>query len=265
MSKETSFEIILFDVVDGVARITLNRPDRLNALTTGMTKELLAALKTCARDDAIRCVVVTGAGRGFCAGQDLAEFGQVTGNFSVADHLRRGYNRLILALRELEKPVIAGVNGVAAGAGLGLALAADMRIASDKASFVTAFIGIALAPDSGVSWHLQRLIGPARAFELLTTNRKVRADEALQMGLVNQVVPTDELDAAVTALAGQFAQAPTRSIGLTKRVLNKVASMTLAQALEYEAQIQDIAVQTEDHRQGVQAFIEKRPPHFLGR
>jgi 2-(1,2-epoxy-1,2-dihydrophenyl)acetyl-CoA isomerase len=156
------------------------------------------------------------------------------------------------------------VNGVAAGAGLGVALAADMRIASDQASFVTAFIGIGLAPDSGVSWHLERLIGPARAFELLASGRKVRADEALQLGLVNQVVPAEALDEAVGAIAGQFAQAPTRSIGLTKRVINRAATMTLAEALEYEAQIQDIAIQTADHREGVQAFLEKRPPRFSG-
>ena len=261
---DTAYTTILFDVADGVATITLNRPERLNALTTGITKELLSALKTCAKDDAIRCVVITGAGRGFSAGQDLAEFGQNAGKISVGDHLRRGYNRLILAMRELEKPIIAQVNGVAAGAGLGIALAADMRIASDKASFVTAFIGIALAPDSGVSWHLQRLVGPARAFELLATGRKVRAEEALQMGLVNQVVPADALDETVTALARQFAQAPTRSIGLTKRALNKAATSTLAEALEYEAQIQNIAAGTADHREGVQAFIEKRPPQFRG-
>ncbi len=264
MSATPAFETILFNVADGVATITLNRPDRLNALTTGMTKELLTALKTCGKDATIRCVVITGAGRGFSAGQDLAEFGRVSGDFSVGDHLRHGYNRLILALRELEKPVIAGVNGVAAGAGLGLALAADMRIASEKATFVTAFIGIGLAPDSGVSWHLERLIGPARAFELLASGRKVRADEALQMGLVNQVVPAEALDETVAGIAGQFAQAPTRSIGLTKRVLNRAATMTLAEALEYEAQIQDIAIRTADHKEGVQSFLEKRPPQFTG-
>jgi len=188
----------------------------------------------------------------------------VPDDWTVGDHLRRGYHRLILAMHDLEKPIIAAVNGVAAGAGLGVALAADMRIASAKASFVAAFIGIGLAPDSGVSWHLQRLVGPARAFELLTTGRKVSAEEALSMGLVNQVVPADALDETVAVLARQFAQAPTRAIGLTKRVLNKAATATLAEALEYEAQIQDIAIQTEDHREGVEAFLQKRPPRFSG-
>jgi 2-(1,2-epoxy-1,2-dihydrophenyl)acetyl-CoA isomerase len=265
MPSSPDFETILFDITDGIATITLNRPDRLNALTTHMGREMLAALKTCARDEAIRCVVITGAGRGFSAGQDLTELAHVPDGWTVGDHLRHGYNRLILAMHALEKPIIAAVNGVAAGAGLGVALAADMRIASDKASFVTAFIGIGLAPDSGVSWHLQRLVGPAQAFELLATGRKVTAEEALAMGLVNQVVPAEALDETVTSLARQFAQAPTRGIGLTKRALNRAATMSLAEALEYEAQIQDIAIQTEDHREGVQAFLQKRPPLFRGK
>ena len=259
------YETILFEVAEGVATITLNRPDRLNALTTQMSQELLSAVKTCAREDAIRCVVLTGAGRGFSAGQDLAEFAQVKGPWSVSDHLRKGYHRLILALRTLEKPVIAKINGVAAGAGLGIALAADMRIASQKAVFTTAFIGIGLAPDSGVSWHLQHLVGYARAFDLLATGRKVQADEALRMGLITQVVPRERLDETVAAIAGSLAQAPTRAIGLSKRILNKVATMTLAEALEYEAQTQDIAIRTHDHKEGVQAFLEKRPPEFTGK
>ena len=265
MPQSADYETIRFQVDASVATITLHRPDRLNALTTQMSRELLDAMKACARDDAIRCVVITGAGRGFCAGQDLAELAQVPPGWTVGDHLRRGYHRLIQAMRELEKPIIAQVNGVAAGAGLGIALAADLRIASEKASFVTAFIGIALAPDSGVSWHLQRLVGPAIAFDLLTTGRKVQAQEALSMGLVNQVVPAEELDTTVRELASRYAQGPTRSIGLTKRVLNRVATMTLAEALEYEAQIQDVAIRTQDHREGVQAFLEKRPPRFQGR
>ncbi len=259
------YEQIEFDVSDGVATIALNRPERLNALTGQITKEFLDAIKTCTRDAGIRCVVVTGRGRGFCAGQDLAEFQQIKQPFSVADHLRRGFNRVVLGLRGMEKPVIGKINGVAAGAGLGLALACDMRIASDKARFTAAFIGIGLAPDTGVSWLLHQLVGPAKAFEILTTGVKVNADEALQLGLVNQVVPADQLDAAVAELAAKYAQAPTRGIGLTKRVLNRVASMSLAEALEYEAQIQDIAIRTQDHREGVTAFLEKRTPRFVGK
>lgn len=259
------YEHILFDINDGISTITLNRPERLNALVTAMSKELLDALKTCARDNSVRCVVFTGAGRAFSAGQDLNEFQAVGREMSVGEHLRQGYHRIILAMRNLEKPILGKINGVAAGAGLGLALATDMRVASDQAILTTAFIGIGLVPDSGVSWHLQQLLGPAGAFELLTTGRKVRADEALQLGLVNQVVSVDELDATVSELAQRFAQGPTRAIGLTKRVLNKAARISLAEALEYEARIQDIAIRTEDHKEGVTAFLQKRRPHFQGR
>lgn len=257
------YEQLLFNINDGVAAITLNRPDRLNALTTQLTGEMLDALKTCTRDDSIRCVVITGAGRGFSAGQDLAEFSAVTG--SVGDHLRHGFNRVALGIRQLEKPVIGKINGIAAGAGLGLALATDMRIASDQAAFATAFIGIGLAPDTGVSWALQQLLGPAKAFELVATGAKVDAAEALRLGLVNQVAPAAELDATVAAVAQALAMAPTRGIGLSKRVLNKVAGLSLAEALEYEAQIQEIAIQTDDHREGVAAFLQKRKPIFKGR
>ncbi len=259
------FEHILFNSSDGVATITLNRPDRLNALVTAMSKELLAALKTCANDDSIRCVVLTGAGRAFSAGQDLAEFQSAGAAMSVGEHLRRGYHRIVLAMRTLEKPILGKINGVAAGAGLGLALATDLRIAADTATFTTAFIGIGLAPDSGVSWHLQQLLGPARAFELIATGRKVGADEARRWGLVNGVAPAAELDATVAAYAQQLAQAPTRGIGLSKRILNKVAHCTLAEALEYEAQVQEIAIRTADHKEGVAAFLQKRPPQFQGR
>ncbi len=256
---------ILYEITDGVATITLNRPDRLNALVVAMTGELLAAIQQCASDDAVRCVVITGAGRGFSAGQDLEEFLTVEGPWSVGEHLRHGYNRVVLALRALEKPVIGKINGVAAGAGLGIALATDLRIASEQASFTTAFIGIGLAPDSGVSWFLHQLVGPAKAFELMATGRKVSAEEALGLGLVNQVAPTADLDSTVDALARQLALGPTKGIGLTKRVLNKAASLSLADTLEVEAQVQDIAVQTADHKEGVAAFLQKRKPRFVGR
>ncbi|MCS7039128.1 MAG: enoyl-CoA hydratase-related protein [Anaerolineae bacterium] len=258
-------EFIRFDITDGVARLTLNRPDRLNALTRLMTVEILEAIATCHREEGVRCVVLAAAGRGFCAGQDLTEFQTLTGPETVGDHLRQGFNRIVLGLRRLEKPVIAQIQGVAAGAGLGLALAADLRIASEQARFTAAFIGIGLAPDTGVSWWLPRLVGPAKAFELLATNAVIDAAEALRLGLVNQVVPADRLETTVAELAGRLAQGPTRGIGLTKRVLQRALEVDLAAALEYEAQVQDIAYRTADHREGVAAFLEKRPPRFAGR
>jgi 2-(1,2-epoxy-1,2-dihydrophenyl)acetyl-CoA isomerase len=256
---------VLFATADGIARLTLNRPERLNALTRPMTTAILEAIQTCHRDERIRCLVLAAAGRGFCAGQDLTEFQTLTGPETVGEHLRRGFNQIVLGLRRLEKPVIAQIQGVAAGAGLGIALAADLRIASEAARFMTAFSGIGLAPDSGVSWWLPRLVGPARAFELLATNAVIDAAEALRLGLVNQVVPSDRLEATVAELAGRLAQGPTRALGLTKRVLQRALDGDLAAALEYEAQVQDIACRTADHREGVTAFVEKRPPHFTGR
>jgi 2-(1,2-epoxy-1,2-dihydrophenyl)acetyl-CoA isomerase len=256
---------VLFATADGIARLTLNRPERLNALTRPMTTAILEAIQTCHRDERIRCLVLAAAGRGFCAGQDLTEFQTLTGPETVGEHLRRGFNQIVLGLRRLEKPVIAQIQGVAAGAGLGIALAADLRIASEAARFMTAFSGIGLAPDSGVSWWLPRLVGPARAFALLATNAVIDAAEALRLGLVNQVVPPDRLEATVAELAGRLAQGPTRALGLTKRVLQRALDGDLAAALEYEAQVQDIACRTADHREGVTAFVEKRPPHFTGR
>lgn len=256
---------ILFDVADGIARLTLNRPERLNALTRPMTNAILEAIQTCHRDDRIRCLVLAAAGRGFCAGQDLAELQTLSGPETVADHLRQGFNPIVLGLRRLEKPVIAQIQGVAAGAGLGIALAADLRIASETARFTTAFLGIGLVPDSGVSWWLPRLVGPARAFELLATNAVIDAAKALRLGLVNQVVPHDRLEATVAELAGRLSQGPTRALGLTKRMLQQALEVDMAAALEYEAQMQDLAYQTADHREGVTAFLEKRPPRFSGR
>lgn len=245
-----------------VMTITLNRPDVLNAFNAAMHAGLAAALRE-ARDPGVRAVVVTGAGRGFCVGQDLSEFREAPGD--VADRLRAQYHPNVLAVRALEKPVIAAVNGPAAGAGLSFACACDMRLAADSASFVPAFIGIGLVPDSGGSHFIARLLGVARAFEWMTSNRKLSASEALDWGLVSEVVEADSLAARAAELAATYAAAPTRGIGMTKRLFDHAATATLDEQLELEAQLQSAATRTEDFREGVAAFLEKRPPRFEGR
>ncbi len=245
----------------GVLTLTLNRPDVLNAFDRALHGAFLAGLKE-ARDPDVRAVVVTGAGRGFCVGQDLTEFREAPDD--IGDRLREGYHRNILAIRALEKPVIAAVNGPAAGAGLSLACACDIRLAAESASFVPAFIGIGLVPDSGGSYFIVRLLGPARAFAWMTQNRKLSAAEALEWGLVSEVVADDELSARVAELAGMYAQAPTRAIGMTKRLFDHVQTATLEEQRELEAQFQAAATLTDDFREGVTAFLEKRPPSFTG-
>jgi 2-(1,2-epoxy-1,2-dihydrophenyl)acetyl-CoA isomerase len=246
----------------GILTITLNRPDVLNALNADVHAGLAAALKD-ARDSEVRAVVLTGAGRGFCVGQDLKEFSE--GVSDVADRLRGTYHPNVTAIRELEKPVIAAVNGPAAGAGLSLACACDLRLAADSASFVPAFIGIGLVPDSGGTFFVTRLLGPARAFEWMTSNRKLTAAEAHAWGLVSEVVEGDGLLDRATELARTYAEAPTRGIGMTKRLLDAAATSQLEEQLEREAHLQAAATQTEDFREGVTAFLEKRPPRFTGR
>jgi len=247
----------------GVQTIALNRPDVLNAFNAAMHAALQAALKEAARDDEVRAVVVTGSGRGFCVGQDLTEFRESAGD--IGDRLRSGYHRTILAIRSLEKPVLAAVNGPAAGAGLSLALACDVRIASDAASFVPAFVNIGLVPDSGGTFFVRRLLGYARSFEWLTTGRKLTALEAHAWGLVSEVVEAERLAVRTAELAGELAAMPTRAIGMTKRLLDATETSTLEEQLELEAQLQSAATQTDDFREGVAAFLEKRPPGFEGR
>ena len=243
-----------------VQTITLNRQDKLNAFTPTVHEELHAALEE-ARDPGVRAVVITGAGRGFSAGQDLGAFGEAG---DVGAMLRATYHVNVLAIRSLEKPVIAAVNGVCAGAGLSLACACDIRLASDAAFFVPGFVGIGLIPDSGGTFFLQRLLGTARAFEWMTSNRRLTAAEAHAWGLVSEVIEADSFAERVSAHAAELAAAPTRAIALTKRLYDEAATSTLEEQLEREAEAQAEAVRTTDFREGVAAFREKREARFSG-
>jgi 2-(1,2-epoxy-1,2-dihydrophenyl)acetyl-CoA isomerase len=239
----------------------------LNALNNDMLAALGKALREAEKDKTVRCLVITGAGRAFSSGQDLAEvMDRYKGSdpIELGSHLRDRYNPIIAMIRTMEKPVIASVNGVAAGAGCSLALACDLRIAATSAGFIQAFINVGLIPDSGGTFTLPRLIGPARAFEMSCTGRKVKPDEALQIGLVNQVVPDEQLVTEAKKLAEKLASLPTRAIGLTKRAINAAWRYDLPTQLDYEAMLQTTAGQTKDHREGVMAFLEKRLPTFIG-
>jgi 2-(1,2-epoxy-1,2-dihydrophenyl)acetyl-CoA isomerase len=245
-----------------VLTITLNRPEVLNAFDRAMHEQLGAALREAA-DPALRAVLLTGAGRGFCVGQDVAEFPDDPKQ--VGELLRRHYNPNVLAIRALEKPVIAAVNGVAAGAGLALALACDIRIAADSAGFVPAFVGIGLVPDSGLSHTLPRLVGPAAAFEWLVSGEKLSAEQAQARGIVSRIVPAHDLAGQAAALAADLAARPTRAIAMTKRLLDGALTATLERQLEDEALLQAEAAAGEDFAEGVAAFREKRPARFTGR
>jgi len=257
------FKFITYEVVGGVATITLNRPEVYNALNDGITYELQDAWKAVAKDDQVRVVVLTGSGKAFCSGQDLkAASGQEKRSFM--DSLQKRYNPIIRAMRTLPKPILCRLNGVAAGAGCSLALACDMIIASEEATLIEVFINIGLVPDSGSAYFLPRLVGMAKAFELCSMGSRVKAAEALHLGLVNKVVAADQLDAAVKEYSDYFAQAPTKSIGLIKKMLAKSTTSNLEEILEYEAYCQEIAGSTHDYKEGVAAFLEKRKPAFKG-
>ena len=244
-----------------VLTITLNRPEVYNAFNAALHAALASALEE-ARDPEVRAVVITGAGRGFCAGQDLTEFREASGD--IADRLRATYHPNIRAIRALEKPVIAAVNGACAGAGLSLACACDLRIAADNANFVPGFIGIGLVPDSGGSFFIVRLLGVARAFEWMTSNRRLTAAEAHAWGIVSEVAEADRFSDRVAELARTYAALPTRGIALTKRLFDNAYLVGLEEQLEHEAELQTAATETQDFREGVTAFLEKRPPGFSG-
>ena len=245
-----------------VLTITLNRPDVLNAFNAAMHRALATALKD-ARAVDVRAVVITGAGRGFCVGQDLTEFRDEAGD--IGSRLRESYHPNIQATRALEKPVLAAVNGAAAGAGLSFACACDLRLASDAATFVPAFVNVGLVPDSGGTFFVPRLVGTARAFEWLCSGRRLSAAEAHAWGVVSEVVEGDELAARAAEVAARLAALPTRAIGMTKRLLDRAPGSALEEQLEWEAQLQTVATNSSDFREGVAAFLEKREPRFEGR
>jgi 2-(1,2-epoxy-1,2-dihydrophenyl)acetyl-CoA isomerase len=259
-----SYDFLILNRQDGLATITLNRPQALNALTPGLLNEIYDALRECDEDADVRALMLTGAGRGFCAGADISGRGD-GGAVREPDIGMERYNRVIRLLRGTQKPVLGAVNGAAAGAGLGIALACDLRIASDAARFGAAFVRVGLASDSAVAYHLLRLTGIGKATELLFSGRLVNADEALTVGLVNRVAPAGEFLDAATAWGRQLAQGPTKALGFTKQIINSSLTLPLAAVLEFEAYGQYVTGKTEDNAEGVRAFAEKRDPRFQGR
>jgi 2-(1,2-epoxy-1,2-dihydrophenyl)acetyl-CoA isomerase len=255
--------LVEVDAEAGVATVTLNRPDALNALTVPMKQELLAAFRRLERDAATRAVILIGAGRAFCAGQDLRERMEPDAA-PLGVEVRERYNPIIRAMRGLPKPIVGAINGVAAGAGASLAMACDIRIASDAASFALAFGRVGLVPDSGATWFLPRLVGATRAAELALLNDPVPASDAVRLGLVGRVVPAADLATEARSVAARLAAGAPRAIALTKRALNAAWERDLDSALEYEAQLQDMAGRTKDHAEGMAAFLEKRLPRFTG-
>ena len=255
-------DVVLTSRDGAVLTITLNRPDVYNAINSAMHEGLSAALAEAA-DSGIRAVVLTGAGRGFCSGQDLREFQSLPGG--VRDALEQTYHPNIHALRALEKPVIAAVNGPVAGAGLSLACACDVRIGSSTATFVPGFIGIGLVPDAGSTWFLHRLLGFSRAFEWMVSNRRLSAGEAVTWGLSSEEVPAERFPERVVELAEWYAALPTRAVAMTKRLFEHAYSASLEEQLALEAELQQAATESQDFREGVQAFLDKRPASFSGR
>lgn len=257
------FNHLLLDIQNGVASITLNRPDVFNAFNDEMSYELQDALKQVEKDKSARVVVITGAGKAFCSGQDL-KAAQAAGNRSFMDSLHKRYNPIIRAMRNMPKPIICKLNGVAAGAGCSIALACDMIVAAENASLIEVFINVGLVLDSGSSYFLPRLVGSTKAFELATMGTKVTAAEAERLGMVNKVVKLEELDVEVKKITDYYAAAPTKAIGLIKKMLNKSFHSDLDAMLDYEAYCQEIAGGSRDNKEGTLAFIEKRKPAFTG-
>lgn len=260
-----TYNFILAEIDDGVMKITLNRPDVLNSFNLEMARELHAALDTARGDKTVRAVLLTGAGRGFCAGQDLSGVPlEGEGKLDLGVIVRQTYNPVITAIRKLDMPVLCAVNGVAAGAGANLAIACDIVIAAENASFIQSFARIGLVPDTGGTFFLPRAIGLPLATALMMTGEKISAARALEIGMIYRVVPNDQLATESTKLASTLAEMPTRGLALTKRALNSSLNNNLESQLELEEELQRQAGRTGDFEEGVAAFKEKRPPVFRG-
>lgn len=259
-----AYEALLCNEEGGVGVITLNRPGAMNAITAGMLEELGDALEEAERDESVRALVLTGAGRAFCAGQDVGVLSEGKREDLVA-LLRDKYTPVLLKLYGIEKPVIAAINGAALGSGCNLALACDFRIASEQASLGEVFVSIGAGPDTGCSYFLPRLVGMARAAELIYTGRIIDAGEAERLGLVNKVVPPEKLMDDAMAFAARLAKGPTRAIGLAKRALQRGLALDLEGVLNLEIELQSELITTEDFQEGVKAFLEKRRPKFKGK
>jgi 2-(1,2-epoxy-1,2-dihydrophenyl)acetyl-CoA isomerase len=257
---------LLSETKDGILTLTLNRPDVLNSLTMNMMRGLSDALKKAEKDKAIRCVILTAAGRAFCAGADLGDLQkrQAVKSFSLGDELRDHFNPLILQIRKMEKPVIGAVNGLAAGAGASLILSCDLKVCADSAKFINAFSRVGLVPDSGITWYMPRFMGYSLALEHAWLAKPISAELALKYGWVNQVVPAADVSSASLALAAEVCKQAPLSVALTKRAINRSLENSFEAQMEYEAQLQEILGKTKDHAEGVQAFLEKRQPVFTG-
>jgi len=256
------YETIVAAKGGGIGRLTLNRPDSLNPFNEKMTEEIHSVLKEFSGDGSVRCVSITGAGRAFSAGQDLNE---IAPGRSFADSLRRRYNPMIKMIVSMEKPVVALINGVAAGAGMSLALACDYRIMASGAKLIQAFVRIGLVPDSASTFFLPRLAGYAKAFELAALGNEITADEALRIGIVNRVVADADFQHESEKILERFAAGPTRAYSLIKKLLIRSSRSSLEESLEYETLAQEIAGRTEDSREAIKSFIEKRTPVFKGK
>jgi 2-(1,2-epoxy-1,2-dihydrophenyl)acetyl-CoA isomerase len=263
MNQNLDHELVRYELVQNVAKISLNRPEVLNSFNSAMSQELILTLKDAAQNRSVRSILITGEGRAFCAGQDLQEI--LGSERPLDDIVTKNYNPAISLIRETEKPVVAAVNGIAAGAGANLALACDFVIASKEANFIQAFAKVGLIPDSGGTFFLPRLIGMARASALTMLGDKITAEDAFQMGLIYKVVDSASLSEISFAIARQLATQATKALGMTKRLLNASFANSLQEQLELEAALQGEAGNSEDYKEGISAFLEKRRAIFKGK